>query len=60
MLQLAAWSGSEVIHTYDVDLLCDKFAKYEMRQKLQAAKSGKGEGSTSCYPVSSQQIRRGI
>ena len=51
MLQLAVWSGSGVIHTYDVDLLCDKFAKYEMRQKLQAAKSGKGEGSTSCYPA---------
>ena len=30
---------------YDVDLLCGKFAKYEMHQKLRASKSRKGEGS---------------
>ena len=32
-------------NTYDVNLLCDKFAKYEMRQKLRETKSGKGKGS---------------
>ena len=32
--------------TYDVDLLCDKFAKYEMRQKLRATKAGKAEGTS--------------
>ena len=33
-------------NTFDVDLLCDKFAKYKMRQKLRVTKSGKAEGST--------------
>jgi len=28
---------------YDVDFLCNKFAKYEMRLKLRAAKAGKAE-----------------
>jgi len=32
---------------HDVDFLCDKFAKYEMRLKLRAAKSGKDEASGS-------------
>ena len=32
-------------NTYDVNLLCDKFAKYERCQKLRAIKSGKGEVS---------------
>ena len=33
-------------NTFDVDLLCDKFSKYEMRQKLRVTKSGRGEGSS--------------
>ena len=32
---------------HDVDFLCGKFAKYEMRLKLRAAKSGKDEASGS-------------
>lgn len=32
--------------THDVDLLCDKIARYEMRQKLRAATSGKAEAAT--------------
>jgi hypothetical protein len=32
--------------TSDVGFLCDKFAKYEMRRKLSAAKSGKGDTSS--------------
>ena len=33
-------------NTFDVDLLCDKFSKYEMRQKLRVTKFGRGEGSS--------------
>ena len=32
--------------THDVDLLCNKFAKYEMCQKLWATKAGKAEGTS--------------
>jgi hypothetical protein len=32
--------------TYDIDLLCDKFAKYEMRRKLAAAKEGKADATS--------------
>jgi len=32
--------------TYDVNLLCDKFAKYEMQCRLADAKAGKAEGSS--------------
>ena len=31
---------------YDVDLLCDKSAKYEMRHKLADTKAGKAEGTS--------------
>jgi hypothetical protein len=39
---LTSYDGS----THEVDLLCDKFAKYEMRRRLAAAKEGKA-GATS-------------
>jgi len=32
--------------TYDVDLLCDKIAKYEMWRRLADTKAGKAEGSS--------------
>lgn len=31
--------------THHVDLLCDKFAKYEMRQKLRASRFGNAEAA---------------
>jgi hypothetical protein len=33
--------------TYDIDLLCDKFAKYEMRHKLTAATEGKADATSN-------------
>jgi hypothetical protein len=95
-LQLAAWDGSDVIHThrdhmvnlriqmadagmalsdqafytyftlslppsldllvavcednnYDIDSLCDKIAKYEMRQKLRAIRSGNAEAASNLF-----------
>lgn len=47
--------------TYDSDLLCDEFVKYEMRQKLRATKSGRardhGTATLRCS-VSSRPRRK--
>jgi hypothetical protein len=39
----------------DVDFLCDKIAKYEMRLKLRAAKSGKVEAESGSVVMLGQQ-----
>jgi hypothetical protein len=39
----------------DVDFLCDKFAKYEMRLKLRATKSGNTEADTGSVAMFGQQ-----
>jgi len=38
-------------NSYDVDLLCDRFAKYEMRRKLADAKDGKAGGTLDGSPA---------
>ena len=42
--------------THDVDLLCDKIAKYEMRLKLRAVKSGKAQAAEGSVALSGQQM----
>ena len=48
--------------SYNINLLCDKFAKYEMRQKLHLAKTGKAdaaaEGSIAMFSQQQKEKER--